>query len=210
MANVLGVVWTVVGWILTQVGAMLLIGLLFPNPVRRAERRILERPGRSFAAGLLFWVVSAFLTISLLQAKAAPAQILGWLCAGPMLACSIFGGAALARLAGSRIREEAPHAPRLLCVLGGALCVTLAGLLPVIGWFVILPLSGFTAVGAGLWALAPGRRRISLPEFQASGAETGAPVIEISLPKPGNAGVPPASGTHGNWEGDTRFQKSGG
>lgn len=206
MANVLGVVWSVVGWILTQVGAMLLMGLLFPNPVRRAERRILERPGRSFATGLLFWVVSAFLTISLLQAKAAPAQILGWLCAGPMLACSIFGGAALARLAGSRIREEAPDAPRLLCVLGGALCVTLAGLLPVIGWFVILPLSGFTAIGAGLWALAPRRQRNSISESPDSGPEPAATIIGIPLPEPGTAGVRPASAARGNWEGDTRLQ----
>ncbi|MBM3458621.1 MAG: hypothetical protein FJX77_08840 [Armatimonadetes bacterium] len=159
MANVLTVVWFVIGWIISQVGAMVLFALLFPNRVALAQHQLTTRPRASVGIGFLFWAASAFLTVLLLQAgKAAPLQLLGWLCSGPMLISSLLGGAAVARLAAERIRQEAPEASSFACLVGGALCLALAGLVPVLGWFGVLPLFGWASVGAGLTALWPRRR----------------------------------------------------
>jgi hypothetical protein len=130
MANVLTVVWLVIGYAVTQTAAMVWVALLFPGPVGRAQERIARRPGRCFCVGLLFWVVSALVSTTLLsRGKAAPLQLLGWSSAGPMLVCSVLGGAAIAQIVARRIQGRVPGAHPISSLVGGAACTALADLI---------------------------------------------------------------------------------
>jgi hypothetical protein len=157
VANVLTVVWFVVAWVVMQTAVMLVTGLLLPNVVERAQRRIVARPVGSFFRGALFWLVSAFLAVALLNSgKHGLVQFLGWIAPAPMFACSVIGGAAFARLLAERMQPQAGNTSRLAQFALAALATSLSGLLPLIGWVVFFPVVGCICTGAGLSAV---RRR---------------------------------------------------
>lgn len=152
MANVLTVVYMALLWIVTQTAGMLFIRLLFPQASARAQEALIRRPLRSFLLGAFFWTVSLVLLIVLLRTKASGLQMLGWLAAGPAFAASLLGGAGFCSLAADRLEEASPGASLLKRLLLSGLTISLAGLIPLIGWFLVTPLCGLLCVGAGLQA----------------------------------------------------------
>jgi len=165
MANVLTVVWFVIGWAAMQTCLGVWLALMLPNRVERARERVEKAPKSTFFAGAAFWIVSAFVAVAMIQnGRPGPVQLLGWISAGPMLAASAIGGAAFAQILSERIRERSPQTSPLSALAIGALCTALSGLLPVIGWFVFLPLVGFISIGAGLsglFARKGGRKEVA-------------------------------------------------
>jgi hypothetical protein len=154
MANVLTVVWFIIGWTAMQTGLMVWLALMLPQRVGRARERVETAPVRTFFVGAAFWIVTVLFAVNLIkQGRPGPVQLFGWLTAGPMLAASAIGGAAFAQIVSERIRERSPQTSPLAALAVGGLCTAISGLLPVIGWFVFLPIVGFMSVGAGLSAL---------------------------------------------------------
>ncbi len=163
MANVLTVAWFVIAYIITMTGAMVWVALLFPARVASARRRLIESPRKSVFTGLLFWALSVFAAVVLLQStKGGPIQLLGWFSLVPMLASSVLGGAALAELMAERIAQRATGISCFSSLLLGALATVLAGLVPFVGWMAIFPLATFGAIGGGLGGLFT--RRSTRPE----------------------------------------------
>lgn len=180
MANVLTVTGFVLLWVLSQAAGMVFAAALFPQVVSRARHQIETRPWRNLLTGLLFWAVSLFLLVTLLQAKAGGAQLIGWLAAGPALAASLLGGAGLAELVAGRFADRSPGSSHLKRLGLAGLAVALAGLIPLIGWFVVLPLSGWICTGAGIRAIL-NRRRQTAPSEE---AELAAPAEGDGNPRP--------------------------
>src|SRR5688572_10794095 len=58
MANVLGVVWFVVAFVIAQTSMMVWTALVLPNPVARARRRIEAAPRSTFFLGAAFWILT--------------------------------------------------------------------------------------------------------------------------------------------------------
>jgi hypothetical protein len=181
MGNVLGFVWFIIAYVVAQTSLMVWAALMLPGPVERARLRVETKPYASFFTGVLVWGLSVLITMSMVRAGGHPAvQILGWALAAPMLASSVIGGAAFARLAGTRLRAQMKSEAAVPALIGGALVTSLAGLMPVIGWFVFYPIVGFMSVGAGAVGLF-GRRRAPQPEAQpVPMAYTSAPVASTS------------------------------
>lgn len=151
MANVLTVVWFVIALVVTQTSLMVWTALMLPDAVGRARQRIETAAGRTMAAGAAFWILSLLVAVALLRnGRAAPVQLAGWACVAPMLAASVVGGAAFARVLADRMRSAAPGASPLALLVGAAFCLSLCTVVPVIGQVVFLPLVGWTSVGAGL------------------------------------------------------------
>ncbi|MFN3923103.1 MAG: hypothetical protein ACK4K6_05535, partial [Pseudarthrobacter sp.] len=155
MANVLTVVWFVIAYVAAQTSLMVWAALMFPDRVKRARERVETRPVASFFKGLLFWGVNLLLAFGIFIKEGNPGQIqlTGWLLLGPMLAGSVLGGAAFAEIVAERIRTRSGSDAVMPSLIGGALFTTLAGLMPVIGWFVFYPLVSLISVGAGFPAL---------------------------------------------------------
>ena len=175
MANVLSVVWFVIGYAVTQTAVMVWVALMLPNPARRARLRIEAGPVKSFFIGAAFWAFTLLLITNMVkEGRPGPVQLIGWLLAGPMLASSVVGGAAFAGIVASRIQERAPSASPIAALVGGGLCTTLAGLLPIIGWVVFLPIISFIAIGSGAMAL------VSKKEVQRKTAEVPHPAEPLA------------------------------
>lgn len=159
MANVLTAVWFVIAYVVTSSALMVWTALMLPNPVERARQRVATRPVASFFVGAGIWVFSAlFLAAMLQEGRRAPLQLLGWASVAPMLTASVVGGAGIARLLSQRIRAQMKNDAALPALIGGALCTTLSGLLPVVGWLVFFPVMTFIAVGSGALGILSKRR----------------------------------------------------
>lgn len=159
MANVLTFVWIIVAYIVTATSLMVWTALMLPKQVERARLRLETRPGRSFGMGLVFWLITVVFAVSLIkEGQAAPLQLIGWALMAPGLASSVVGGAAFAQIIAGRIRPQMVTDSPLLALIGGALCTTLSGLLPIIGWVVFFPVVSMMAIGSGAVGLFGGRR----------------------------------------------------
>lgn len=167
MANVLTVVWLVIGTVAANTSLLVWASLMFPQPVERARQRLERRPYASFFIGLPFTLFSVIVAGAFLkEGNPGGVQMIGWLLLAPMLVCSIIGGAGFARILADRIAPRMRNESPILALTGGALCTTLPGLLPVIGWFVYYPTTLFMATGAGLMGLVSRRRVAEEPARQ--------------------------------------------
>lgn len=177
MANVLTVVWFVILYVTAQTAIMVWASFMLPNPVERARQRAERKPVLHFFLGALFWAMTlVVITLFVKEGNPGPVQLIGWSLAGPMLAGSVVGGAAFAQLVAERIRSRAPSVGLVPSVVGGALMTALAGLLPIIGWLVFLPITGFISVGAGMLGIFS-KREVAKPVEQAVPATASSTIV---------------------------------
>lgn len=151
MADTMAVFFVVLGLMVSLVGLCLLFRGLFPSVVLAGA----ERAGRGIT--LAFVVGAPILFFSILTAALVsnlPGR-LGTIGSGLVL-CSVFaflqvGVAALATRIGAALTSPRDEKEPWRATMRGGIVLVLSFLLPIFGWFVLLP---FTAiVGAGLSAL---------------------------------------------------------
>jgi hypothetical protein len=160
MANVLTVVWLVIGWIVSQTSILVWASLMLPDRVQRARERVESRPVVCFFFGLLVFVLTLVIATNLIkEGRPGHLQLFGWIFMGPMLAAGIIGGASIARIAADRIYAHSNAESTLPSMIGGALCTTASGFVPIVGWFLYFPVTGFISIGAGAMALLQRRKR---------------------------------------------------
>jgi hypothetical protein len=181
MANVLTVVWFVIGFIVFHTALMLWTALMLPNPVERARQRVERKPAASFFIGLLFTVLSLVLATTLLgEGRPGGVQLLGWVLLSPMLISAVVGGAAFARMLGGRIQAQSSREVGLTALVGGAACTALSGWVPLVGWFAFFPLTGLIGMGAGLMGILSKREVAAAPEPEP--AAPPAPAVPVGHP----------------------------
>jgi len=140
--------------------------LLFPATVERARLRLDRTPWRCFWLG---GVLTAMLSVPigvLLALPFGPAKFTGWVLVAIALAFSALGAAGLASKMGDRLaaRANAALTPAGAFVRG-AIALELAAVFPFIGWFLLIPLTIVTSLGATAFALLRWMpRAIPLPE----------------------------------------------
>lgn len=134
------------------VALVALCAAMVPDLLRRARERAVETPGRSLLIGVINVAFFGLISVALLSAGRPALGLFGAI-AGTLLLCLVAVGlAAVAALVGDRLRPDWPDPLRRL--LAGALTLTLASSVPLIGWFVVLPLAGLIGCGAAIGALA--------------------------------------------------------
>jgi hypothetical protein len=177
MANVYSIAFSVLGVVVAHCCLLVWTAMLLPGPVERARRRIETRPKASLLIGLICCLITIGLIagFSMIRARIVPkldgwleylsvhlqftrtyndAWILTnglvWLLAAPVLAGLIFGGAGFAQLFGIRARAMMRDDRPLLGLTYGAFCTSASYFLPLVGWFVYLPIVGLISIGAGI------------------------------------------------------------
>lgn len=159
-------------------GLALTWGLLCPTIVARSRLRLERTPGRTFAAGL-----GALAGGGLLVGLAfAGGPVPGWFALGLLLTLASVGGAGMAALLGERLRAEGGTYTPAGALLRGAVALELAVIVPVIGWFVILPLGTVAMLGAATGALLRPRSRSVMPTPPAWPAPPTFPAVERPTP----------------------------
>jgi hypothetical protein len=149
-----GTVWGIallaVGTVTALAAMQLLLATLFPRRLDATRRALRARPWGSGVLGLvLAAALIAAVAVVGAVAKAAPV-IPGALGVGAAL-LALFGLAAVASEVGARLASAGAAASPWRALLRGSLTVSLASLLPLVGWLVLFPAA--IACGLGAWTL---------------------------------------------------------
>lgn len=162
---VLGDVFLVIAYLfgvcLSTWALVLGVALLFPSKAARAEAATERHAWPTFFVGLGVFGLGGVLSLALLAQPLPGAKLLGFIGLLAILSVSMLGMTGVASLVGQRIRPLDPDISRFRAISRGAGLLVVAGLLPLVGWFVFFPLLLIFSTGAGLAALMP--KRIERP-----------------------------------------------
>ncbi|HVK02293.1 MAG TPA: hypothetical protein VM490_02365 [Armatimonadaceae bacterium] len=148
--DVLIVVAGILATAATLWAAIVVFSLIFIAKAQAAAERLERRPGATLGVG-----ASIFVFIGLLVAVLAnsPGKALAWLPSILLLALAVLGSSGIAVLVSQRIRRADEHLSAFASVGRAAALMVAAGMMPIIGWFAILPVALLYSLGAGWHAL---------------------------------------------------------
>lgn len=143
------IVATLAGVALTLWSFMLCCALLFPSKVEESRGYVSLSLGKTIGSGVVAFLLG-LVGMVVLQAANPFAKLAGMLIVGAYLGCVMVGAAGIAKLAADRLRtlteqRESPfHA-----FSKASLYLVMAGMLPILGWFILAPLVMVIGGGAG-------------------------------------------------------------
>ena len=152
MADVLKIFLLIVGMQIVLVSYWLAAESLFPHIVRRAQHGYRVHPLRAAVIGALVAAPLLAVGLNLMKVGAAPAKAAGFLMVALTVLGALLGSAGLARRIGDGLPSPADTDRPWRPVLRGGIVLVLTFLLPFVGWFVILPLTLLSGLGAALGA----------------------------------------------------------
>jgi hypothetical protein len=153
MSDTLIVISLIAGFGTALTAAGLFFHALMPSWVARAEQRARSSTGKSVSLGICLGLVVFFVAVVLMQNPLTPLKIAGIGLLFTELVFAFAGTAGVARFLGSRLPSPADAERPWKAVIRGWVVLYLASLLPVIGWFVFLPVALLTGFGAALLGL---------------------------------------------------------
>src|SRR4051795_2571350 len=168
--DVMAIALSIAGFLLSLQGVWLVCLAMGPRRVARAAERC-ERNGiKSFLVGLLL-TGFAVLAIAVLGGRLGTAgQLAGWSIGFVYLVYSGVGTAGLVTHLGKRLSSPADADRPWKATVRGGVALELAYLVPVLGWFGLLPLS--MIIGAGAVTLSfVGRREGATPPYATAGRQ---------------------------------------
>jgi hypothetical protein len=153
MADVYIVVFTVIGFLISYPGLMAALNLMLPKVTDSAYQRLAQTPGKSFLLGLPVAAGFSLWILVMANLGAGPLQALAFIAALIWMTLGALGSAGLTRLLGERITEWNQKGTAVGNIIRGAIIYELAFLFPVLGWFVVLPVSSIVVLGAAIFGL---------------------------------------------------------
>lgn len=151
-ADTMAIFFVVLGVLIAFPSLWLLCSGLFPNFVLRTELAVHKGYWKSFFIGIPVIALSVILVAAVGKLPATFGQIGGILCFSFLMFFAQTGVAGLATHVGKRLRSPADIERPWKATLRGGIVLVLSYLLPLLGWFFILPLS--LIIGAGSSARA--------------------------------------------------------
>lgn len=171
MADVYAVFGTLLALGIAFPGMLTAAWLLFPETVARAQTRLEHTPGRCLAMGVGGAAALAVPLGILFALPFGPTRFLGAVGLMLALAAATLGAAGLAAEMGRRLNERAEgRFTPAGAFLRGAVALELAAAFPFIGWFLVIPVTLLTSLGAALFALLRWRPRQAALAAEPAGA----------------------------------------
>jgi hypothetical protein len=171
LAQVQAVVAALFAIIATLTGLLTSVTLLLPKQANGAAQALDEAPKRCFWKGLALLAVAAFAFGGLSR---IPAPLIKFVCFAILMGIAglvTLGCAGMALLMGRRIGEMSGARSSLGCLVRGSLAYSIGIMFPIVGWWLLMPLSVLCAGGAGLTALRSTRApRAVANRFEGQGA----------------------------------------
>jgi len=153
MADVYTVTLSLIGILISAPALLVALNLLMPNLTRRAQTRLAETPGRSFFLGVPVTAAIALFVAITTSVNFGPVKAIGFIAALVGMGIGSIGGAGLSRLLGKRLALLARPNSELTNLVRGAVVYELAALVPLVGWFLFIPIAGMMTMGAATFAL---------------------------------------------------------
>lgn len=129
------------------------VALVFPGKATAGRERLVNKPWASFFIGMLMWASIGAVSIVLLASPMPLAKLLGWIGILGLSSVAAVGSAGLSTLASERLSAMAPDATTYASLSKSTATIVIASLVPVLGWFLIVPFLVFASTGAGIAAL---------------------------------------------------------
>lgn len=153
MADVLMVLFIILGVLIVFVSYWLLSEALFPVLVDRTRGQYRDRPLRTVLLGALIAAPFFLLAVVLLQAPNPVAKFGGAVVLLSMILLGLIGSAGLTLHIGERLPSPSDGDQPWRSVLRGGVVLSLTFVLPFIGWFMILPVTLTSGFGVALMTL---------------------------------------------------------
>lgn len=136
---------------LCLVGFMIVLATLLPGATARSKAALLRSPWRAFLIGLANYLFIGGISLVLLSTEIEPLVLVGLLLAAFLVSITVIGLGGLAVLVGERLAQlSQQESSRLKQLIQGTLVIELAGLLPLLGWFVLAPILLMVCFGAAV------------------------------------------------------------
>lgn len=162
MADVFKILFLILGMLLCTVSYWLMFQALFSGSVERCRTALLAHPYRVFMTGALIGVPVFLFGFVLLANGAGPLKFVGGAVLVAQTTLALFGSTGLIRHIGEQLSDKSVHGRMGLMVLRGGAVVSIACVLPIVGWFFLIPVVLIAGFGSGirlLWA----RRTVPVP-----------------------------------------------
>ncbi len=157
LAQVQAAVAVFVALMVSLTGLFTSTAILLPIHTQKAEAALNQSPKRCLLGGLALLLVGA-LAIAFLNAPVPPLKLAGVLLLLLLGALVTLGGAGMAQLMGKRISEMSGAQTSFGALVRGSIAYSVGVFFPLIGWYILAPLSILCALGAGVAALRPARK----------------------------------------------------
>lgn len=164
MADVFKILFLVLGGLIIVNAYWLLTESLCANAVRRARDLYTNRPLRTTLVGVAAGAPSTFLGIVLLSSGGGLPSFAGFTVLSLLVLIALFGSTGFVRLVGEGLPTERGAREPWRAVMRGGSVVSIACLLPIAGWFIVLPLTLASGIGAVICVMVPMRSRKPVPE----------------------------------------------
>ena len=152
MADVWKIVFLVIGTQAVMVSYWLLAAALFPAALSRTREAYDGRGTRSTVVGLLVSVPLLLVGSALLQLPHPLLKLIGAVSLSVPVVLGLLGSTGLCDRVGAGLPSQRDAQQPWLRVLRGGVVLSFAFVLPVIGWFILLPWTLVSGVGASLGA----------------------------------------------------------
>jgi len=168
MADVWKILFLILGTQAVMVSYWLLAAALFPDALRRTRAAYDQRSGRVTVTGLVTAVPTLLVGAGLLQGANPLLKLIGGVLVSTPVALGLVGSAGLCDRIGAGLPGDADARLPWRRVLRGGIVLSFAFVLPVLGWFVLLPWTLVSGVGASLGSLRrwPAAPRATTPAAQ--------------------------------------------
>ncbi len=166
----LGDVWAItaiiVGFSVCAWSLLLCLALIFQRRTQFSKELIETKPGKMVFTGLVLSLVLGTGGVVLLNMPNGVVKLVGWMILLGLMALSFTGTAGLVALAGERVQMLDRGLSGYGSLSRGALFVVLPAVMPILGWFLYLPIVFCLGVGAGLRAIRMKEVQVAQPEPQ--------------------------------------------
>ncbi|MBI1332420.1 MAG: hypothetical protein GC165_06035 [Armatimonadetes bacterium] len=147
------IVATLAGLAVTLWAFLVACALLFPARVASARNAVSTHTSACIGTGFAAFLVG-FFGIVVLQVPNPGVKLFGMIMVSSYFAMVAIGSSGIAKLASERLRSlKGDHSNLFDSYAKSALYIVVAGMLPILGWFLFAPIFMLTAGGAGLLAL---------------------------------------------------------
>lgn len=152
MSTVFSIVSVILGFALSMSATALLASALFPRWVARSRERVRRKPIRTFLIGLVMGGICALIS-SATSSGGGPLGFIGAILMAGTLGFALCGSAGVAMAIGEGLPSPADAQRPWKAIIRGWVVLSLASLLPVLGWFFVLPIALLVGFGAALVSL---------------------------------------------------------
>jgi hypothetical protein len=172
MADIFKFLFPIVGTLMSFVCYCLLFEGTFPGAVERCRQTYLVKPIRSTVLGIVVGIPGIGLGIAMLSSGNPLGQFLGSSLLFLLTTLAILGSAGLASLIGHRLNSPQDEQQPWKRVYRGGIVLSITFLFPMVGWFLVLPFTLLSGLGAALISLKGRKKHVR------ASAEPGLDVVQ--------------------------------